>query len=244
MAPSRGRGRGPGLGHPGQPGPLLALAAHVRGLADPELHELLRALPRAVFDGLLDAAFAPRGRPHDRRQALPPLRPGQASQRVLPPPADPAVVLLPVLPAGRRPPGPPAGAARTRPPSSSCGRSTGPASAATAPWAARTRAVVTPHEPTDHHRGSPGRAVRERPGLRVALRPGDRRRRLVLPGRQGRRPCPPGRAARRRSRARSSRRRRSGRWPRPEVIRAAVAHHGRHYRAARLLHPDQPRGRR
>ena len=38
--------------------------------------------------------------------------------------------------------------------------------------------------------------------------------------------------------------RRSGRWPRPEAIRAAVAHHGRHYRAARLLHPDQPRGRR
>jgi hypothetical protein len=28
--------------------------------------------------------------------------------------------------------------------------------------------------------------------------------------------------------------------PRPEVVRAAVAHHGRHYRAGRLLHPDQP----
>ena len=39
----------------------LALAAHVRGLADPELHELLRALPRAVFDGLLEAAFASEG---------------------------------------------------------------------------------------------------------------------------------------------------------------------------------------
>jgi hypothetical protein len=38
--------------------------------------------------------------------------------------------------------------------------------------------------------------------------------------------------------------RRTGRWPRSEAIRAAVAHHGRHYRAARLLHPDQPRGRR
>jgi hypothetical protein len=38
--------------------------------------------------------------------------------------------------------------------------------------------------------------------------------------------------------------RRSGRWPRPEAIRAAVAHHGRHYRAARLLHPDPPRSRR
>jgi hypothetical protein len=36
--------------------------------------------------------------------------------------------------------------------------------------------------------------------------------------------------------------RHSGHWPAP--IRAAVAHHGRHYRAARLLHPDQPRGRR
>src|SRR6266487_584027 len=28
--------------------------------------------------------------------------------------------------------------------------------------------------------------------------------------------------------------------PHPEVVRAAVAHHGRHYRAGRLLHPDQP----
>src|SRR5512133_4100039 len=36
--------------------------------------------------------------------------------------------------------------------------------------------------------------------------------------------------------------RRSGRWPRPEAIRAAVAHHGRHYRVGRLLHRDQPRG--
>jgi hypothetical protein len=35
----------------------MALAAHVRGLADPELHELLWALPREVFDGLLEAAF-------------------------------------------------------------------------------------------------------------------------------------------------------------------------------------------
>jgi hypothetical protein len=39
----------------------MALADHVRGLADPELHELVRALPRAVFDGLLDAAFASEG---------------------------------------------------------------------------------------------------------------------------------------------------------------------------------------
>jgi hypothetical protein len=38
--------------------------------------------------------------------------------------------------------------------------------------------------------------------------------------------------------------RRRGRWPRPEAVRAAVVHHGRHYRAARLLHPDQSRGRR
>jgi hypothetical protein len=36
--------------------------------------------------------------------------------------------------------------------------------------------------------------------------------------------------------------RRGGRWP--DAIRAAVADHGRHYRAARLLHPDQPKGRR
>jgi hypothetical protein len=39
----------------------LALAAHVRSLADAELHELLRALPCEVFDGLLEAAFAPEG---------------------------------------------------------------------------------------------------------------------------------------------------------------------------------------
>jgi hypothetical protein len=37
--------------------------------------------------------------------------------------------------------------------------------------------------------------------------------------------------------------RRSGRWPRREAVRAAVAHHGRHYRAARLLHPTERRGR-
>jgi hypothetical protein len=39
----------------------LALADHVRGLVDPELHELLRGLPCAVFDRLLDAADRPEG---------------------------------------------------------------------------------------------------------------------------------------------------------------------------------------
>jgi hypothetical protein len=39
----------------------LALAAYVRGLADAELHELLRGLPCAVFDRLLDAADRPEG---------------------------------------------------------------------------------------------------------------------------------------------------------------------------------------
>jgi hypothetical protein len=39
---------------------FMVLAAHVRGLPDPELHELLRALPREVFDRLLEAAF-PKG---------------------------------------------------------------------------------------------------------------------------------------------------------------------------------------
>jgi hypothetical protein len=39
----------------------LALAAHVRGLADPELHTLLRALPGEVFDRLLEAAYQPQG---------------------------------------------------------------------------------------------------------------------------------------------------------------------------------------
>jgi hypothetical protein len=34
-----------------------------------------------------------------------------------------------------------------------------------------------------------------------------------------------------------------GHGPRPEVVAAAVAHQGRHYRAGRLLHPG-PRGRR
>jgi hypothetical protein len=40
---------------------FMALAAHVRDLPDPELHELLRALPCAVFDGLLEAAYASEG---------------------------------------------------------------------------------------------------------------------------------------------------------------------------------------
>jgi hypothetical protein len=31
---------------------------------------------------------------------------------------------------------------------------------------------------------------------------------------------------------------------RKEAVRAAVAWYGRHYRAARLLHPDPPKGRR
>jgi hypothetical protein len=35
-----------------------------------------------------------------------------------------------------------------------------------------------------------------------------------------------------------------GRGPQGEAVRAAVAYHGRHYRAGRLLHPTQPRGRR
>jgi hypothetical protein len=39
----------------------LALAAHVRGLPDAELHDLLWALPCEVFDRLLDAAFIPEG---------------------------------------------------------------------------------------------------------------------------------------------------------------------------------------
>jgi hypothetical protein len=40
---------------------FLALADHVRGLADPELHELLRGLPCEVFDRLLEAADRPEG---------------------------------------------------------------------------------------------------------------------------------------------------------------------------------------
>jgi hypothetical protein len=39
----------------------LALAAYVRALPDPALHQLLVGLPRERFDRLLDAAFAPAG---------------------------------------------------------------------------------------------------------------------------------------------------------------------------------------
>jgi hypothetical protein len=39
----------------------LALAAYVRALPDPALHQLLASLPRDRFDQLLDAAFAPAG---------------------------------------------------------------------------------------------------------------------------------------------------------------------------------------
>jgi hypothetical protein len=39
----------------------LALAAHVRVLPDPELHELLIGLPRDRYDRLLEAAFQPEG---------------------------------------------------------------------------------------------------------------------------------------------------------------------------------------
>jgi hypothetical protein len=39
----------------------LALAAYVRALPDPALHQLLVGLPRDRFDQLLDAAFAPAG---------------------------------------------------------------------------------------------------------------------------------------------------------------------------------------
>jgi hypothetical protein len=39
----------------------LALAAHVRALADGQLQELLAGLPRDRYDRLLEAAFAPQG---------------------------------------------------------------------------------------------------------------------------------------------------------------------------------------
>ena len=39
----------------------LALAAYVRALPDPALHQLLVGLPRERFDRLLEAAFAPAG---------------------------------------------------------------------------------------------------------------------------------------------------------------------------------------
>jgi hypothetical protein len=39
----------------------LALAAYVRALPDPALHQLLAGLPRDRFDRLVEAAFAPAG---------------------------------------------------------------------------------------------------------------------------------------------------------------------------------------
>ena len=39
----------------------LALAAHVRALPDPALHNLLRGLPRERFDELVEAAYRPEG---------------------------------------------------------------------------------------------------------------------------------------------------------------------------------------
>jgi hypothetical protein len=39
----------------------LALAAHVRGLADAQLHDLLAGLPQDRYDRLLEAAFAAEG---------------------------------------------------------------------------------------------------------------------------------------------------------------------------------------
>jgi hypothetical protein len=39
----------------------LALAAYVRALSDPALHQLLLALPRERFDRLLEAAYQPQG---------------------------------------------------------------------------------------------------------------------------------------------------------------------------------------
>ena len=39
---------------------FMALAAHVRALSDTQLQDLLGALPRELFDGLLEAAF-PKG---------------------------------------------------------------------------------------------------------------------------------------------------------------------------------------
>ena len=91
----------PWPGSPRRVGPaVMALAAHVRGLPDPELHELLRALPRERVRPAAGGRLRLRG---DGRMTAAKRCPrcGQVkpAERVLPPPADPAVVLLPVLPA-------------------------------------------------------------------------------------------------------------------------------------------------
>jgi hypothetical protein len=85
----------------------LALAAYVRALPEAALQELLAGLPRERFDRLVRRPTGPRGRPHDRGQALPALRPAQVGRRILPAPPGPAAVLvLPTLHPRRHPPGP------------------------------------------------------------------------------------------------------------------------------------------
>ena len=90
-----------------------------------------------------------------KAKRCPPLRPGQAGRSVLPaPPRPAAVALLPALHPGRLARGPqrrrqdPAAAEQLR----AVDRA---ASAATAPWAARARAVVMPMSLACHHRGPP-----------------------------------------------------------------------------------------
>jgi hypothetical protein len=84
----------------------LALAAYVRALPDPALHQLLLALPTERFDRLLEAAYQPQGSRHDRHQAVSSLRAGQISRAVLPAPRPAAVAVLPILQPGRLPRGP------------------------------------------------------------------------------------------------------------------------------------------
>jgi hypothetical protein len=96
------------------------------------------------------------------------------------------------------------------------------------------------HERADPHRGSPGRAVRERLGLPIALRQAiDHGDWFYLYDKAGTLAEKAERLAELAREAYDAPRR-----PRKQAVRAAVAWFGRHYRAARLLHPDQPRGRR
>ena len=85
----------------------LAMAASVRALPDRRLQELLGGLPRERFDQLVKPPIGPRGRRHDRGQALSSLWSAQVRAGVLSaPPRPAAVVLLPALHPRRRPPGP------------------------------------------------------------------------------------------------------------------------------------------
>ena len=113
----------------------LALAAHVRGLPEPPCTSCWPGCLGSGSTGWWRPPTGPRGRRHDRRQALSSLRHGQAGRRVLPAPPRPGCRPT-ASPAPAPPRARPRAAARTPRRPRCCGRSTGSASAAGGPWAA------------------------------------------------------------------------------------------------------------